>query len=350
VRSTRRTNLLALAGVVLAGCSGAVSFGCDGGSPATSAPPPATAATPAPKGVGSIERLDPALDALVAPDAVIEKVAGGFKFTEGPLWRPDGTLWFSDVPGNVVRSVTPDGTVTVVIENAGGVPTDPGGAFIGSNGLAQAPDGSVWMAQHGARQLVRVAPDRTLTPVASKYLGKRFSSPNDLVFGKDGSVYFTDPPYGLAKQDDDPAKEISFNGVYRLVNGTVHLLVRNLTRPNGLAFSPDFTTLYVNNSDQARNVVMRYDVAADGSLANGRVFADLTSKVAGLADGMKVDRQGNVYTTGPGGIWVLSPDGRHLGTIHPPENPANCGWGDDGRTLYMTAVTGIYRVKTLVGK
>jgi gluconolactonase len=336
--------VLALAGVIASGCGRP-------GPAASSAPPPATAAGPSPtNAVGTIERLDPTLDSLVAPGAVIEKVAGGFQFTEGPLWRPDHTLWFSDVPGNVVRSVTPEGKVTVLIENAGGVSTAPAGSFIGPNGMAEAPDGSVWMVQHGDRRIVRVAPDRTLTPVASTFEGQRFNSPNDLVFARDGALYFTDPPYGLAKQDDDPAKELRFNGVYRFANGRVQALVRDLNRPNGLAFSPDFKVLYVNNSDAAKNLVMRYDVAADGTLSGGRVFADLTSKTDGLADGLKVDSRGNLYTTGPGGVWVLSPAGRHLGTIKPPEIPANCAWGDDGKTLYMTAVTGIYRVKTLVGK
>ena len=335
---------LALAGVIASGCGRP-------GPAASSAPPPATAAGPSPtNAVGTIERLDPTLDSLVAPGAVIEKVAGGFQFTEGPLWRPDHTLWFSDVPGNVVRSVTPEGKVTVLIENAGGVSTAPAGSFIGPNGMAEAPDGSVWMVQHGGRRIVRVAPDRTLTPVASTFEGQRFNSPNDLVFARDGALYFTDPPYGLAKQDDDPAKELRFNGVYRFANGRVQALVRDLNRPNGLAFSPDFKVLYVNNSDAAKNLVMRYDVAADGTLSGGRVFADLTSKTDGLADGLKVDSRGNLYTTGSGGVWVLSPAGRHLGTIKPPEIPANCAWGDDGKTLYMTAVTGIYRVKTLVGR
>jgi gluconolactonase len=299
---------------------------------------------------GTIERLDPALDTLVAPTAAVEKVAGGFKFTEGPLWRPDHTLWFSDVQGNVVRSVTPDGQVTVIIRNAGGVANAPPDAFIGSNGMAEAPDGSVWMVQHGARQVVRIGTDRTLTPVVSKFEGKRFNSPNDLVFAKDGALYFTDPPYGLAKQDDDPAKELTFNGVYRFANGRLQAVVRDLNRPNGLAFSPDGKTLYVNNSDPANNLVMRYDVAANGTLANGRVFANLTSKVDGVADGMKVDARGNIYTAGPGGIWILSAAGKHLGTIHLPEIPANCAWGDDGKTLYITAVTSVYRVRTLIGK
>jgi gluconolactonase len=325
--------------------------GCSGQTPAMSASPQAATTAPvATTAVGKIERLDPALDALIAPGAVIEKVADGFKFTEGPLWRPDGTLWFSDVQGNVVRSVTPDGKVTVVVENAGGRATAPPGAFIGPNGMAEAPDGSVWMVQHFNRQIVRINPDRSMTPMVSRFEGKRLNSPNDLVFAKDGSLYFTDPPYGLPKQDDDPGKEAQFNGVYRFDNGRVQALIRDLNRPNGLTFSPDFKVLYVNNSDPARNVVMRYDVAADGTLSGGRVFADLTSKTAGLADGLKVDAKGNVYTTGPGGVWVLSPAGRHLGTILPPEVPANCGWGDDGKTLYMTAGTGIYRIRTLVGK
>jgi gluconolactonase len=312
--------------------------------------PLAAAAAAAQAGAGSIERRDPALDALVAPGAAIEKVAGGFRFTEGPLWRPDGTLWFSDVQGDVVRSVTPGGTVTVLIENAGGASNPPPDAFIGSNGMAQAPDGSVWMVQHGARRIVRVGPDRTLTPVVSAFEGQRFNSPNDLVFAKDGALYFTDPPYGLAKQDADPAKELAFNGVYRFANGRVQALVRDLNRPNGLAFSPDYRSLYVNNSDPAKNLVMRYDVAADGTLGAGRVFADLTGKGDGLADGLKVDARGHVYTTGPAGVWVFTPAGKHLGTIKPPEIPANCGWGDDGKTLYMTAVTSVYRIKTLVGR
>jgi gluconolactonase len=325
--------------------------GCSGQSPAASAPPAAATTAPAATtAVGAITRLDPAFDALVAPAAVVEKVAGGFQFTEGPLWRPDGTLWFSDVQGNVVRSVTPDGKVMVLIENAGGTSAAPPGSFIGPNGMAQAPDGLVWMTQHSNRQIVRINADRSMTPMVTTFEGKRLNSPNDLVFAKDGSVYFTDPPYGLLKQDDDPGKEIKFNGVYRFADGRVQALVRDLNRPNGLAFSPDFKRLYVNNSDPAKNLVMRYDVAADGTLSTGRVFADLTSKTDGLADGLKVDAQGNVYTTGPGGVWVLSPEGKHLGTIAAPEVPANCGWGEDGKTLYMTAATGIYRIRTLVGK
>jgi gluconolactonase len=286
------------------------------------------------------------MDALVPAGAVIEKVAGGFQFTEGPLWRPDGTLWFSDVVGNVVRSVTPDGTVKVLIEHAAGHSTAPAGSYIGPNGMIADKDGTVLLVQHFNRQIVRVAPDLTTTVFLDKFEGKRFNSPNDLVFRSDGTLYFTDPPYGLVKQDEDPAKELTFNGVFKYTNGKLEAIIRDLTRPNGVALSPDEKTLYVANSDPARKVVMRYDVAADGRVANGRVFVDLTAETAaGLPDGLKVDERGNVYATGPGGVWVLAPDGTRLGVIVTPETPANCGWGDDGKTLYITAETGIYRIK-----
>jgi gluconolactonase len=308
-------------------------------------------AAPAPAGVGSVVRADAALDALVAPDAVIEKVAGGFQFTEGPLWRPDGTLWFSDVVGNVVRSVTPDGQVKVLIENAAGRSTAPEGSYIGPNGMVADKDGTVLMVQHFNRQIVRVAPDLTMKTYLDKFEGKRFNSPNDLAFASDSALYFTDPPYGLVKQDEDPAKDLAFNGVYRYADGKVQLIIRDLKRPNGLAFSPDGKTLYVTNSEATNNLVMRYDVAVDGSVSGGRPFVTFTSQEPGLADGLKVDNRGNVYTTGPAGVWIYSPDGKHLGTIKTPEVPANCGWGDaDGKTLYITAETGIYRIKTLVGR
>ncbi len=317
----------------------------------TASPATPPAATPPAVAVGSVQRIDPAFDALVAPDAVIEKVAGGFQFTEGPLWRPDGTLWFSDVVGNVVRSVTPDGQVKVLIENAAGRSTAPEGSYIGPNGMIEDKDGTVLMVQHFNRQIVRVASDLTMKTYLDKFEGQRFNSPNDLAFARDGALYFTDPPYGLVKQDEDPAKDLTFNGVYRYAAGQLQPVIRDLKRPNGIAFSPDGKILYVTNSEATNNLVMRYDVAADGSVSGGRVFANLTSTEPGLADGLKVDSRGNVYTTGPAGVWVYSPDGKHLGTIKPPEIPANCGWGGaDGKTLYITAETGIYRIRTLVGK
>ena len=316
-----------------------------------------TAPTPAPEvksapaqAIGSIARLDPALDAIVPRDAQIEKVAGEFGFIEGPLWRPDGTLWFSDVTGNVVRQWSPDGKVTEILRPGGYDKNDaPAGSYIGPNGMCADKDGAVLLCQHGNRRMVRIGKDRQITTVVDRYEGKRLNSPNDLVYRSDGSLYFTDPPYGLLKQDEDPAKELPFNGVFRLTGGKVELLVRDLTRPNGIAFSPDEKVLYVANSDEKRRIWMRYEVAANGTLANGRVFADVTAeKEEGLPDGMKVDSLGNVYGTGPGGVWIFSPDGKHLGTIKPPEIPANCGWGDDGKSLYMTARTGLYRVKLSV--
>jgi gluconolactonase len=319
--------------LLLAGCS--------------NTPPPAPA--PTASGVGSIVRLDAAFDSLVPKDAVIEKVAGGFDFTEGPLWRPGGVLWFSDVVGNVVRSVSPTGQVAILIPKAGGESSAPPGSFIGPNGMIADKDGYVLLCQHSNRRIVRVAKDLTMTPYLEKFEGKRFNSPNDLVYRSDGTLYFTDPPYGLLKQDDDPAKELKFNGVFRYANGKLTAEIKDLNRPNGLALSPDGNTLYVANSDPPKRIWMRYDVAADGSISNGKLFADVTAeKEEGLPDGFKVDTKGNIWTSGPAGIWVFSPYGKHLGTLKTPEVPANCNWGDDGRTLYITAVKSVYRIKTAV--
>lgn len=305
----------------------------------------------APPPLGSIERKDPALDALVPADARIEKLAGGFTFTEGPVWVPEGGgyLLFSDVPNNVIHKWTPDGTVTEFLKPSGFDGTDaPAGAFVGSNGLTLDKSGRLVICQHGNGQVARREPDGKITVLAAKYQGKRLNSPNDAVYKSNGDLYFTDPPYGFPKQDDDPKKELKFNGIYRLTAaGKLELLNRDQTRPNGLGFSPDEKVLYVANSDPARKVWMRYDVTADGKLANGRVFYDVTAETAdGLPDGLKLDKQGNVYATGPGGVWIFTPEGKHLGTIAPPEVPANVAWGDaDGRTLYMTARTGLYRIK-----
>lgn len=314
-------------------------------SPKTDAHAPAAAS----KGVGSIVRLDPALDAILTADTAIEKIGGGFSFTEGPLWRNDGHLWFSDVTANLVRSITPAGEVKVLIEKAGGDTSAPVGSYIGPNGMVADKDGFVLLCQHANRRIVRIDKDLKQTVYIDKFEGKKLNSPNDLVFKSDGALYFTDPPYGLLKQDEDPAKEIKFNGVYRYANGKVTVLVKDLSRPNGLAFSPDEKVLYVANSDEKKKIWMRYDVKSDGTLANGTVFADVTNEAEpGLPDGMKVDSKGNVYASGPGGLWIFSPDGKHLGTIKPGETPANCGWGDDGKSLYITAETGVYRVKLLV--
>ena len=296
-------------------------------------------------------RLDPAFDALVPQDAQIEKLADGFTFTEGPIWRPSGVLWFSDVVGNVVRQWSPDGRVTEIL-NPGGYDGNgylPPGGFNGPNGMTADKDGAVLLCQHGYRRIVRISQDMKVSTLVDKFEGKRLNSPNDLVYRSDGSLYFTDPPYGLPNQDSDPAKELKFNGVFRLAKGRLQVVIKDLTRPNGIAFSPDQKTLYIANSDEKRKVWMAYDVAENGAVANGRVFADVTTeKEDGLPDGMKVDEKGNIYATGPGGFWVFSPAGKHLGTIKPPETPANCNWGDDGKSLYITARTGLYRIKLAV--
>jgi gluconolactonase len=298
--------------------------------------------------IGSIVRLDSALDELVPKDARIEKVAGGFTFTEGPLWRPDGRLWFSDVVGNMVRSMTPDGRATLLIDHSGGSAAPPPGSYFGSNGLIADKDGAILMCQHFNRQVARVDRDLKISALVQRFEGKRLNSPNDLVYKSDGSLYFTDPPFGLAGGERDPAKELPFNGVYRFAGGTLQPVIQDLRGPNGLAFSPDEKVLYVANF-QPRRYWMRYDVAADGTVSNGKVFADVNDeKDRGGPDGMKVDSRGNVYGAGPGGVWVFAPDGKHLGTIKTPENPSNCNWGDDGKTLYITAITSVYRIKLSV--
>ena len=300
-------------------------------------------------GLGAILRLDPALDEIVAADARIEKVAGGFKFTEGPVWIHDGYLLFSDIPNNVINKWTPDGKVAAFMKPSGYRGTAPfKGREPGSNGLTLDREGRLTIAEHAGRRVTRLEKDGKLTVLADKYEGKRLNSPNDLVWKSDGSLYFTDPPYGLETQgDDDPLKELPFNGVYRVAEGKLQLLITDLTRPNGIAFSPDEKYLYVAVSDSAKMVWMRYAVQPDGTVANGKVFFDATSSPEdGAPDGMKVDQKGNIYGTGPGGVWIFSPEGKHLGTIKPPEVPANCNWGDaDGKTLYMTARTGLYRIR-----
>jgi len=298
----------------------------------------------------TITRLDPAFDRLVPGDARIEKVAGGFTFIEGPLWRPAGALWFSDVVGNVVRQWSPDGGVVELLRPGGYDGHHlPAGGFVGPNGMTAAPNGDVLLCQHGNRRIVRITRDMTVTTFVDKFQGKKLNAPNDIVFRSDGTLYFTDPPYGLPLQDDDPSKELPFNGVFKLQNGKLDVIITDLTRPNGIAFSPDEKTLYVSNSDERQRIWMRYDVAADGNVSNGRVLFDSSGfKEGGVPDGMKIDVQGNIWATGPSAVLVLSPEGRHLGSIVPPEDPANCGWGDDGRSLYITAETGLYRVRTSV--
>jgi gluconolactonase len=318
---------------------------CSSGSTTKSTPGPAPEQLPS---VGSVTRLDPALDALVPAEAKIEKLAGGFKFTEGPLWFSNGNLWFSDVVGNVVRQWSPDGAINEILRPGGAdnPASAPPGSFIGPNGMVAGKDGVVLLCQHGNRRIVRIARDHHVSVLLDQWQGKRFNSPNDLVFKNDGALYFTDPPYGLPKQDGDPAKEIKFNGVFRYADGRVTPVIRDLTRPNGIAFSPDHKYLYVSNSDERHKVWMRYEVQPGGGVSDGKVFFDVTAETEqGLPDGMKVDARGNLFCAGPGGVWIFSSEGKHLGTIKPGETPANCNWGgSDNKTLFITAETGLYRI------
>lgn len=301
--------------------------------------------------LGTIERLSPDFDALVPKDAVIEHLATGFNWAEGPVWiRAGAHLLFSDVPENVVYKWKEGEGVTPAIEPSGWTGKGPRAGELGSNGLTVDREGRLVLCQDGDRRISRREADGRFTVLAERYQGKRFNSPNDVVFKSNGDFYFTDPPYGLPKQENDPERELAFCGVYRVAkNGAVTLLTKDLTRPNGIAFSPDEKTLYVAVSDPAAPVWMAYDVTPDGTLARGRVFFDGAAlhKAGrkGLPDGMKVDRAGNLFATGPGGVLVLSPDGRHLGTLTTGESTANCAFGDDGRTLYVTADMHLCRVR-----
>jgi len=296
-----------------------------------------------------IIRNDPAFDAIVGPNPKIYKLAEGFKFTEGPIWVRDGKyLLFSDPNNNTIYKYASDGSLSVFLEKSG-----YDGADIaeygqpGSNGLTLDPQNRLTINQHGNRRVIRLEKDGQVTVLADRYEGKRLNSPNDLVYRSDGTLFFTDPPFGLPKFFDDPRKELPYSGVFSLHQGELKLVSQDLSGPNGLAFSPDEKYLYVDNWDLKKAVIMRYEVRPDGTLANGRVFLDTTGEPGEDAwDGMKVDQQGNLYVSGQRGVWIISPEGKHLGTIIAPMHPHNMAWGDDdGRTLYLCARTGLYRIR-----
>ncbi len=299
-----------------------------------------------------IERLAPEFDALVPADAKVEKLAEGFNWSEGPTWFQH-SLVFSDVPENVIFQWKPGQTAATVFMKPSGMLTPrPGFREQGSNGLGVDAQGRLLICQHGERRLARVEKDGSQTALADRFDGKKFNSPNDLTLRKNGDIYFTDPPYGLEGGNKSPLKELQWNGVYRLsADGTVSLLIKDLTFPNGIALSPDEKILYVAISDGAAPRVMAYDVQPDGGVANGRVFFDAKPLAGpgrkGNPDGLKVDVKGNVWTTGPGGVLVISPAGKHLGTINTGQQTGNCAWGDDGSTLYICADMFLVRVKTL---
>lgn len=300
-----------------------------------------------------IVKVDPALDQIIAPGTQLEKIAGGFLFTEGPVWVPatataSGYLLFSDPNANTIYRWSPDGQVSVFRTKSGYSGFDVGEYHQpGSNGLTLDGKGRLTINQHGNRRVIRVEPRGNITVLAERYEGKRLNSPNDLVYRSDGTLYFTDPPFGLPKVFDDPRKELPYSGVYCVKDNQVKLVGTDLDAPNGLALSPDEKTLYVNNWNDKRKVILRYDVNPDCTLSNGRLFFDMTNAPGSDAlDGLKVDQRGNVYSTGPGGLWILSSEGKQLGLIKGPEDPHNMAWGDDdGKTLYIAALTGIYRLR-----
>lgn len=302
--------------------------------------------------MGSIERRDPEIDNLIARDAKIERLAEGFDWSEGPVWMKKGDyLVFSDVPKNVVHKWKEGEGVTEFLKPSGYTGPKPRGGEPGSNGLATDREGSLVLCQHGDRRVVRLLKNGEFEPIAQYYQFRRFNSPNDLDYKSNGDLYFTDPPYGLEKLNQDPAKEMAVNGVYRVTRtGQVNLVIDDLTYPNGIALSPDERTLYVAVSDPKKPYIMAYDVKPDGLALNGRVFFNATTLMGpdrkGLPDGLKVDRKGNLFATGPGGVLVISPEGKLLGTILTGEATANCGWGDDGTVLYITADMYLCRIQT----
>lgn len=300
--------------------------------------------------MGTIERLDPRFDKLVPPGAVLEKLAEGFKWSEGPVWiRDGGYLLFSDIPRNSVMKWKEGRGIRLFLKPAGYTGKVPRGGESGSNGLLLDARGRLLLCQHGDRRMARLEKDGRFTTLVDRYRGKRFNSPNDAVLKSNGDLYFTDPPYGLAK---GAARELDFCGVYRLsTDGRLTLLTKEMTRPNGIAFSPDEKILYVAQSDPQRAVWMAFDVKDDGTIAGGRVFYDATRFVGkenlkGLPDGMKVDKAGNLFATGPGGVNVFSPDGTLLGRINTGQPTANCCFGEDGSVLYLTANMFLCRIKT----
>ena len=300
---------------------------------------------------GSIERLDPALDALIAPDAKVEKLAEGFNWSEGPTWY-EGSVVFSDVPENIIYRWKEGMMKAEVFIKPSGMTTPVDGfRERGSNGLSTDAQGRLLVCMHGDRRVARWIKG-AFTTLADRFDGKRFNSPNDLAVRKNGDIYFTDPPYGFEKGNESPLKEQPFNGVYRVnTKGEVTLITKDVDWPNGIGFSPDEKILYVAVSDGRAPRIMAFDVQADGSVTNERVFFDATKAGKkgdkGSCDGMKVDAHGNLWATGPGGVLVISPAGKLLGRILTGQATGNCCWGDDGSTLYITADMFFVRVKTL---
>ena len=303
--------------------------------------------------IGRVERLADGLDDCLPDDAKIEVLAAGFTWCEGPVWdRRDGRLLFSEIPSNTVMSWSESAGLDKFLHPSGFTGVVDYGREPGSNGLLLDPEGRLISCEHGDRRVSRLSTNGGKVTLADRYDGKRFNSPNDLCRRSNGDLYVTDPPYGLPDGPDDGRRELDYCGVYRVDGkGTVTLLTKELERPNGVAFSPDERFLYVAQSDPARPIWMRYPVKKDGTLAAGTVFFDATDAARtrrGLPDGLKVDADGRPWATGPGGVWVFSPEGTPLGRIVTGEACSNVAWGDDGRTLYITSDMYLCRVRTTV--
>ncbi len=296
-----------------------------------------------------ISRIDPRLDQIVPKDAVIEKVADGFTWVEGPVWNLKGRyLLFSDVPNNSIFKWKSNEGVSLFLKPSGYT-----GAAVfqgkepGSNGLAFDSDGRLTICQHGDRRIIRIERDGSKTTMADRYMEKRLNSPNDVIYKSNGDMYFTDPPFGLPKSYDDPERELDFCGVYRLgLDGKLTLLTKELKAPNGIAFSPDEKILYV--SDSGRGLWMAFDVKADGTIANGRILYAATEaqkSKPGVSDGMKVDTKGNIFAAAPGGLYVFAPDGTQLGSFELGSATGNCAWGEDGSALFIASNHSVYRIR-----
>ncbi len=359
---SRISHGLLLAAAMLAPCT--IAVGCKDSTPA---PAPA-ASNPASDVVAvplKLEKLDPSIDSILPADAKLERVASGYKWVEGPVWAGD-SLYFAEIPSNSIYKWTPGQAAAIWLQPSGYKGSTPyGGPEPGTNGMTLDAQGRLTVAGHAQRDVLRFESfDATAAPtvLADSYDGKRFNSPNDLAYKSDGSLYFTDPPYGLPTQhDDDPIKQLKWNGVYRIPhavdhkagapadNAHVQLLVKDLTRPNGIAFSPGEKYLYVNNSEP-KKIWMRYTVKPDGTVGDPKLLYDATKDPRpGSPDGMKVDVNGNIYSAGPGGVWIFSPEGKPLGTIDVPERVGNLTFGgSDRKTLYIAASGGIYRINVSV--
>lgn len=305
------------------------------------------------KTTGSIERIDPAINELIPKNAKIEVLAEGFTWSEGPLWIEDGQyLLFSDIPPNRIMKWSEKDGLSLYLTPSGYTSEVERGGEVGSNALILDKNNSLVLCQHGDRRMARMTtpisnPQPNFETIVDKYEGKRFNSPNDAVYDSQGNLYFTDPPYGLEKQMNDPTKEIDFQGVYRYSNdGQLSLISDKITRPNGLGLSPDEKILYVGSSDPKKAIWMAFELNEDGTVANERLFYDATgSEGKGLPDGLKVDKKGNIWATAQGGVWIFNSAGKVLGKIKTGEATSNCAFNTDQSVLYMTCDDYLMRIK-----